>query len=264
MLRVFVLFSLFLFDSTCLQAITPEKRNIKSIAESYYSPDKILKRTIAYTYEKSGNLLEEKESDAFGKIIRRTVYSYDSQDRLSEKSSYGSADKLLYRSTFTYDREGKKIECRNFVNNEKFVSKTISYLNDSGKVIRYDTYTDEGGVYNSHSFKYTNQNQVSEETIFYPDGMTEWRSESIYDTKGKLIEKNEFPTCCLSIKYQYLYNDTGNLLLEKSSKADGSSGIEYSYKYPEVDDSGNWLLKIISENEKLTTFIKREIAYFTS
>ena len=66
----------------------------------------------------------------------------------------------------------------------------------------------------------------------------------------------------MSIKYEYNYDDKGNQAEEISSKADGSSGTKYSYKFDNFDKNNNWVKKITAENDKPSAITYREIDYF--
>jgi len=101
-----------------------------------------------------------------------------------------------------------------------------------------------------------------ERAISYPDGSVESKSTSKYDKNAILIEKNEIPSCCISVKYEYKYDEKRNLTEEISSKADGSKGTKYAYVYSNFDQEGNWNKKITFENDQPTLITYRELDYY--
>jgi hypothetical protein len=240
-----------------------EAGKIKSTAEYYYFLDgetRKLSKTVYSSFNKKCFILEKEEKDPSGKLIRKEMYDYDVHDSLSEKRIFGPDGKIIYRSKIVYDPKGRQKECFNFINEDKLTSKTLTLYDPSRKVIRYDTYTSDGNLYNAHLFEY--KEDFQKERITYPDGSIEWQAESFFDKNGNLIQKNEYPSCCLSIKYDFTYDLKGNILSQKSVKADGSKGITYSYSFQKEDCKKNWLAKFISEDGKPTTLIERKIEYY--
>jgi hypothetical protein len=255
-----LLFFIFYF----LTPTTPnEAGKIKSTMEHYFSLDGEtirLSKTVYSSFDKKCRIMEDEEKDPSGKLIRKEIYTYDAHDSLAEKRIIGPDGKIIYRSKFVYNPKENRKECCNFINEDKLTSKTITLYDSSGKVIRHDTYTSDGNLFNSHLFEY--KENFQKEMITYPDGSIEWQADSFFGKNGNLIQKNEYPSCCLSINYNFTYDSKGHLLSQKSVKADGRNGIFYTYSYPEEDQQKNWLTKFISEDGKPTTLIKRKIEYY--
>ncbi|MDP2238158.1 MAG: hypothetical protein Q8J88_17150 [Bacteroidales bacterium] len=83
----------------------------------------------------------------------------------------------------------------------------------------------------------------------------------IYNESGQLIENNRFsPEGVLLRSLQYSYDKSGYPSQEVHLLADGKiqRTMHFTYKW---DQQGNWVQKVIFENDLPTQIVEREIVY---
>ncbi|CEN52128.1 conserved exported hypothetical protein [Capnocytophaga canimorsus] len=112
-----------------------------------------------------------------------------------------------------------------------------SYIyNEQGNLIEANRYNSDGNLYGKWTYKYdTNGNRI-EANSYNSDGSLSGKTAFKYDTNGNRIEANR-------------YNSDGSLY---------ATDI-YTYEY---DKYGNWVKRIMYNNDKPESIDEREIEYY--
>ncbi len=209
-----------------------EDENI--IEEIWYDPS--IAGQYIYKYNEEGNMIEKVWYNPDGGIIEKKAYKYDENSNMIKEIEYDSDGKSDITVTNKYDQNGNVIEKIEYDSDGKLYN-TVTYKNDkNGNMIEGNWLDAEGNIQEKVSYKYNIKGQVVELSWYGPeDGSTE--------------------------KYSYEYNENGHVIEYSRYDSDGSLNNKNTYKY-EYDKFGNWLKKIIFENEIPKYILEREIEYF--
>ncbi|MFJ1435169.1 hypothetical protein ACILFN_07460, partial [Capnocytophaga canimorsus] len=135
-----------------------------------------------------------------------------------------------------------------------------SYIyNEQGNLIEDNRYNSDGSLSRKTACKYdTNGNRI-EENWYNSDGSLSWKTAFKYDTNGNLIEANSYNSDgSLSGKTACKYDTNGNLIEANGYNSDGSLYATDIYTY-EYDKYGNWVKRIMYNNDKPESIDEREI-----
>lgn len=204
--------------------------------EDRFLSDGILFEKIEYLYDDLGNRIETRilERGRLPGFEKKIEFSYQNE-RLIEEIEYSATGVLIGKKIYQFDEKGNVI-----------------------KEIR----SHPNGRSNEIVFKYDIQGNKIDQKTFYPSGEISlpWLVFK-YDNKGNKIEDiylNRDKSS--SRKDIYTYDDKNNIneikifynnQLEKK--------INNSFKY---DETGNWVKKVVFENNIPQYIVKREIIYF--
>ena len=158
-------------------------------------------------------------------------YVYDSGNRLKEikyfnAGSRNSDPEQYYRIVYSYDSSGKKIVYRN----ESSIDKEEIYNGSVRKEIKY----------------YFGSSRITTETL----------NAKGKPTKREIIHKPYFENSIFSYNK---YGDEVKILRQLGKVSHEVETTQYVY-----DQNGNWIKKLHYVNDKLKTWIEREITYATS
>ena len=164
-----------------------EYSNGKLLKMKRYEPDGSLQSYTTYEYNNIGNLirqnvynpdhelLSDSEYDVNGNQIRWSVYGSDGSLEMNFISEYGDNGNLRQRRIYQYDWLSSLEE---YDDNGKKIRRT-----DYSVLFSYDYYT---------VFEYNKREQVSLETVYYPDSSQNYYITYEYDDSGKLIQKIQY------------------------------------------------------------------------
>lgn len=177
-----------------------------------------------------GYLIEENDYIPDGTLANRTMFLYKN-DKLIEYNEYDSQGMLFGTGKFELDEKGLP---------QKLVYKT----ND--------------GRYNwSKAFTYDSNGNIIQVDLLSSTGVLESKELYTYNTDDFLVESELHKDQKLISKNSYK-NDEGGSIVEMNYSGD-SSTFTYIYNY---DSKGNWIKKIVFENNVPSGILIREIEYF--
>lgn len=216
------------------------KGNISSLTEKYYlavkKNDTLVKgestRHFGYSgikvlFNDNGNYVEIERHFSEDSIIERNVYERDEYGNLINEYIYKPEGELFDILTVknTFNRYGYRIKEIQTVKNDKLRYKKSYKYDNKGNCVE---------VIWCHSCE-----DCCEDPIKY-----------IYDENGNCIEEVKYMnTGFLSYKTSYSYEKNGNVTEEKIYMGTNPVADVISYKYV-YDEYGNWVQKIITENQK--------------
>lgn len=135
-----------------------------------------------YTYDKKGNLVEEKKVDPKNIVIEKTLYTYDTAARLQTKTKYKENLNLQYKDFFEYENGRLVLEER--------------YGSDDALVSRKDfKYDDKGNILGIRKVA-PNTQDVETSFVYEFDSKGNWIKKIVY--KNKL-----FPTAIVFRDIEY-------------------------------------------------------------
>jgi len=176
-----------------------------------------------------GNQIEKNEYIPDGTLANRTVYLYR-QDQLVEYNNYDSQGMLFGTGKYLTDEEGI--------------------------VIRLDYKTTDGRYNWSESYQYDDNGNLTEVKRFKTEEVIDTRELYAFDNKGNIKESEFHRESKLISKNIYKYDGGGDY-----NELNFGDSVMYTYKY-NYDSKGNWIKKIVFENNNPSGILLREIEYF--
>lgn len=194
----------------------------------------------------------------------------------------GEKVRHIYNKEYLFNLDGYKIEENDYIPDGTLANR-IMYLYKQNKLIEFNEYDSQGllfgtgkyeigengfpnklnyktsdGRYNwSESFMYDNNDNIIEVSHFNAENVLESKEVYKYNTKGMLVESELHKDNKLISKNKYTNDKEGtNSALNYSGD---SSQYTYVYNY---DSKGNWIKKIVFENNNPSGILIREIEYF--
>ncbi len=180
------------------------------------------------TYDQDGRTLSEIKYDAQGEIEQNYGYAYNEQGAKIAERSWDENGDLIDDMEYDVDANGKTLFAyKNYLDGSK---DTITYTyNDEGKLIEKAVRTDEDELELVDTFSYERNNLVLHETRNEDDEVV-YREETIYDSKGQVLETSSWNIEGDSTtRVVNEYDDEGELLCVSSFSEDDSLLFKVSY-----------------------------------
>ena len=203
-----------------------------------------------YIFNSFGNIMSEKN----GFLSRNVEKNYNVKNKLvSETIILENGE--VHKKTYLY-KVDDTLEI-NIHNGEKLLSKTkfIYITKDS---IHKNEYNSNGDLEYKTISKYKN-NRLQKQSFYY--GNTEFNSINSYDSYGNLVKIANYDskkklTNIVTMKY-----DENNMIVENKNFYKGKFTVDLKYKY-KLDDSKNWIQKVVIKDNKPFWLFERKIEYF--
>lgn len=193
----------------------------------------------------------------------------------------GEKVRHIYNKEVLFNLDGNKIEKNDYIPDGTLANRTV-YLYKQDQLIEYNNYDSQGMLFGTGKYETDENGQVTRLNYKTNDGRYNWSESYEYDTYGNLTEIKRFKTeAVIDTKESYTFDNKGNIkesefhrdnkLISKNNyKYDtegnfnelnfGDSSV-YTYKY-NYDAKGNWIKKIVFENNNPSGILLREIEYF--
>lgn len=197
------------------------------------------------------------------KIFRETFYKYNAQNQIIEVS----IPKEKTKTFFEYNNGNllKKRECL-FIENKCEMEHIVNYTTKEN-VIEKTQNSPENNLIRKDIYIYNTNKQL----ISYNHTLTIKRGEASYNSyakvtyeynqKGNLIKKITSESSNWDVTKIYKYDDSHNIIEEKSFNPAGEilTDIKYIYKF---DNQGNWTHKYSTEYDQPNWIWVRKIEYY--
>lgn len=195
--------------------------------------------------------------------------------------SGGERIKHVYNKEVLFNLDGNKIEKNDYIPDGTLANRTI-YLYKQNALVEYNNYDSQGMLFGTGKYETDDNGQVSKLNYKTNDGRYNWSESYLYDSNGNLTEVKRFKTkAVIDTKELYTFDDKGNVqksefhrdnkLISKNNYNYDDEGnfnelnfgdsVVYTYKY-NYDAKGNWIKKIVFENDNPSGILLRDIEYF--
>ncbi len=195
--------------------------------------------------------------------------------------SNGEKIKHIYNKEVLFNLDGNKIEQNDYIPDGTLINRTV-YLYKKDRLVEYNNYDSQGLLFGTGKYETTKDGKVSRLNYKTSDGRYNWSEAYQYDENGNLSEVKRFKTEeVIDSKKVYSFDDNSNIRTSELHKEGklvsknnynydeegnfnelkfGNSSV-YTYKY-NYDAKGNWIKKIVFENDDPSGILTREIEYF--
>lgn len=191
--------------------------------------------SISYAYNKQGQKVCEKNHDADGNPIDKSVFFYK-KDKLDRIEKYTAEDNISGRVSYEYDDENSM--------------KYTRYYNFKGELLQ----TIEQSI--------SKRGLPSVTKIFGREGdLANWREEK-FNSDG-LLEKLTVkePDGSVTMVVSFVYDENGNAVSQTAVDGQGEAFIPHTWKYT-FDSHDNWVSCTEFEGNKPLYITTRTIEYF--
>ena len=202
-------------------------------------------------------------------------------DEFSEIQN-GEKIKHIYNKEILFNLDGYKIEQNDYIPDGTLANR-IMYLHQQNKLVEYNEYDSQGILFGTGKYELDEDGIPKKLNYRTNDGRYNWSESYIYSDNGKITEVEHFNAeNIMEAKEIYSYNDKGllieselykdNKLVSKNTYKNDEEGsntelnyggdssvFTYMYNY---DSRGNWVKKIVFENNNPSGILVREIEYF--
>lgn len=194
----------------------------------------------------------------------------------------GEKVKHIYNKEFLFNLDGYKIEQNDYIPDGTLANR-IMYLYQNNKLIEYNEYDSQGLLFGTGKYEIGDDDRPKRLNYKTNDGRYNWFETYKYDNNGNVIEVNHYRTeKAIDSKEVYHYNSDdflesseltkdGKLVTTNTYKTDkdgsrtemsyGQDNSTFTYIY-NYDSKGNWVKKIVFENNSPSGVLIREIEYF--
>jgi hypothetical protein len=224
------------------QFVKFNKKGIK-IEDNYYNTNnEYMGKAVYYHYPKE---LYNKTifTDSIGKISGYEIHKFDQHNNLVQFTSYDKNDMVIdsinyknIKSDIIYDSFGNKTE-------------EINYNLDGEK---------DG----KQTYKYNKKQQLIEDISYNNANRATYRTTIKYDVKKNILETSFFTESPLLVGTEFII-ENGIEYTEETTWTTEEMTLEmkitYTYKY---DIKGNWIQKVVFENDLPLKIMEREIEYY--
>lgn len=216
-----------------------------------------------------------------GKVKAIKEIKFLAVDNFSEIEK-GEKVKHIYNKEFLFNLDGYKIEQNDYIPDGTLANR-IMYLYQNNKLIEYNEYDSQGLLFGTGKYELGENEKPLKLKYKTNDGRYNWTETFKYDKNGNIVEIEHFRTKnAIDSKEIYTFNDDGYLdvselykdgepVTKNTFKTDedgsrtemiyGADSSKYTYIY-NYDAKGNWIKKIVFENDNPSGILIREIEYF--
>jgi len=186
----------------------------------------------------------------------------------------------VFNKEILFNLDGFKIEMNEYMPDGNLTCRTM-YLYQNGNLKEYNCYDFQGSPFKIGKYEYKD-NKIEKLVDNSSDGRHNWTKKYSYNNTGNIAEVVQYKSEeIIDSKEIYIYDENNNMIESDFYKADelitknnhsydedgnitelkyGETNL-YSYKYS-YDFKGNWVKKIVYENNEPSGIIFREIEYF--
>ena len=181
------------------------------------------------TYDKNGNLVEEKMIDVDGTYLGRREYTYE-DGLLATETEFDSAGGKILTSVYTYTAEGVLSHCtENFYSGDSISGRNVMEYNPAGLVIRSSYYDGTNTLISVNMYTYDGSDQKTGTHYYaYENGVL--KTSMVFDKDQNMIGEYSYDESG-QISWSVVYEFIGKLP-HKGTNSDGSYMI---YHYDEND-----------------------------
>ncbi len=252
------------------------KGNIKSVTEMKYKvsgTDSAYKYNIVsknvHNYNENGNETEIMNYDENNKLRGKATLKYNKAGKLAEHYTTSDEGTIYKNETYAYDSKGNKSELDYYNTAGASAGKALFKYDDNGNMIEVTEYEIDSTIKLKHTNKYDKKGNKIEEKFFKPNAKAKKGNTVLfqrvtykYDNAGNRVEENVYSgNNILESKVTSQYNENNEKTSEKEDIKAQKLQVNYSWKYEQKDENGNWLQKTLFENNKPTEMVQRKIKY---
>lgn len=190
--------------------------------------------------------------------------------------------KHIYNKEFLFNLDGYKIEQNDYIPDGTLANR-IMYLYQNNRLVEFNEYDSQGLLFGTGKYELGEGDKPTKLNYKTNDGRYNWTETFKYDENGNIIEVEHYRTeNAIDSKEIYNFNDEGylnsselhkdgKLITKNTFKTDedgsrikmtyGADSSVYTYIY-NYDSKGNWVKKIVFENDNPSGILIREIEYF--
>lgn len=162
-----------------------------------------------FIYDSNGNKIKEIRFDGSQLNILRYEYK---DGKLLEIKKYDGSGKLNQRRKFSYDGQETTVNIYDEASN--YEGKVVNTYDANGNLIETVSYSPEGMLSDKTTYKYNNDNQLTQKTRFQGEEFV-YKENYIYDTSGNLEQVIKEENSSEYINNKYEYDNQGKLLEEQ-------------------------------------------------
>jgi len=156
-----------------------------------------------------------------------------------------------------YNKKNELIESTIINDNKREIKRiVIEKYNVNKKPILTAIYNNKNELKGKESFEYAENGIVTGLKIYNKDGILTLSEKS--DAYGRLIERDYVSNGKKVWDSQLSYDKQG-FLGKYTNKLNDK---QYTYKYTNIDDNGNWLTSVVYNNNTPKFIIERSISYY--
>jgi YD repeat-containing protein len=221
--------------------------------------------------DKNHNVIESSQFDSDGNLIFKSTYSYNKNGNVIE-----AIDNDGGYSNYIYDEKGYLIGIDFHIVKETYSIQKYVFLNDNkGNLLERKGYDFYNRLSSTSTFKYDEHGNIIESKEYDIKGDLKTQYIYMYNESGKKTEEYVTGKVLISGKYKglyygtytskitYKYDENGNVILQmiygENDEIEYIRELEYIYQYDKI---GNWITKMMLENEDPKFILEREIEYF--
>jgi hypothetical protein len=194
---------------------------------------------VEYMYDKSGNMLSDRDYSPDGKMTEKNLYNYDNKGRvisgnfsddrdqiidhfIIEKSSdkkqvdfvkYKAGDSLDYRIVYKYATDYDQsdyTEAIKFNSAKEIILKAVKKYNKQGMAFEKQIYKSDLTLDYTFNYEYDDNGLRVKIVKTKADGLTDWYELYLYDIKGNVSEINRYDSSgklTYTIRFMFEYYD---------------------------------------------------------
>jgi len=193
----------------------------------------------------------------------------------------GEKIKHIYNQEVLFNLDGNKIEKNDYIPDGTLTNRTV-YLYKKHQLVEYNNYDSQGILFGTGKFQTDEDGSPIRLDYKTTDGRYNWSESYEYDNNRNLTAVKRFKTeSVIDTEGKYTFDENGNvissefhrdnkLISKNTYMCDESNNFQklcigdsviYTFKY-NFDEKGNWIKKIVFENDNPSGILLREIEYF--
>lgn len=192
--------------------------------------------SITYAYNKQGQKVCEKNYDAEGNPVDKSVFFYKN-DKIAKIEKYNAEESVSGRVNYEYDEENKLNYTRYYNFKGELLQTIEQSMSKRGLPSVTKIYGREGDLANWREEKYNSAGLLEKLTVKEPDGN-------------------------VTMVVSFLYDENGNAISQTAVDGQGEAFVPHTWKYT-FDDHNNWLTCTEYEGGKPLYITVRTIEYFS-
>jgi len=211
---------------------------------------------VVLLFNKDGFLTKKQVLNPDGSVMNTYVYEYDKENQLVKHTKYTATENIDRVFTFVY-KDGK-LESQTINTALGGVEYIDKYSYPTETTMKQESFEKSSNLMYFFDYEYDNNKNLTKKDWHVNNNIVQ--TLYVYDEKNQLMTQTEINESEIETKWEYAYDEYGNVIVEITTFFDGSQLTrDMMYEY---DSQGNWTIKLTFENDSPLFVTERTIEYY--
>ena len=207
-------------------------------------------------FNKNGFLTKKQVLNFDGSVMNTYIYEYDKNNQLIKETKYTATENIDRVFTFTY--QNGKLKSQTIHTALGGVESVDKFSYPTATLMRQETFDKSENPMYFFDYEYDKNKNMTKKVWHVNNNIVQMLY--VYNDKNQLVQQTEINENDIETKWQYTYDEHGNITQEITTFFDESQiNKDMTYEY---DAQGNWIIRLTFADGQPLFVTERSIEYF--